>query len=197
MLDKSLAFLKLLRELEKVERTVFRPNDKRENDVEHSYQVAMMSWFLSDKFGLNLSSDKLLKYALAHDLIEAYSGDTCVYVKNPAISTNSIETKEEREAEAFSKVKKEFGDFRELIEIIEAYEAKKDEESIFVYEVDKILPPLNAYLDGGYGWNKLGLTLEEVKKEKRKKVTHTKQVIDLLEEALSRFEKEESKLFVN
>ncbi|MFA5934823.1 MAG: HD domain-containing protein [Candidatus Paceibacterota bacterium] len=193
MLDKSLKFLKLLRNFEKVERAIFRPTDKKENDVEHSYQVAMMAWFLSDQFNISLSKDKLIKYGLVHDLVEVYAGDTPVYGKHE----NTVETKKEREEKALSRIKEEFSIFKELGEVIDCYEQKKDEESIFIYEVDKILPTLNIYLDGGYGWNKLGLTLEEIKKEKRSKITSVKQLVVLLEEILDRFEKEKDVLFNN
>lgn len=192
MLEKSLKFLKLLRGLELVERMVYRPNDTKENDTEHSYQIAMMAWFLSDQFNLKLSTDKLIKYGMVHDLIEVYSGDTPVYSKDPI---NTIETKKEREEKAFITLKEEFGNFKELIKTIENYEKKIDKESIFVYEIDKIVPALNIYLDNGYGWNKLNIKLEEIKQEKRSKIKNTKQLVSLLEETLDLFEKEEKKLF--
>ena len=73
MVEKSLKFLKFLRSFELVERMVYRPNDRKENDAEHSFQVAMMAWFLSDQFNLKLSSEKLIKYGIVHDLIEGHS----------------------------------------------------------------------------------------------------------------------------
>ena len=193
MLDESLKFLKLLREFERVERAIFRTETKQENDVEHSYQLAMMSWFLATKYELPLSMDKMIRYALVHDLVEVYAGDTPSYAKNTSKNTHA--TKKQREEEALVRIKNEFGDFKEMIDAIDAYEAKVDDESVFVYEVDKIIPALNIYIDDGFGWNKLGLTLDEIKLEKRTKVKSTKQLVDLLEEMLSRFEKEKGKLF--
>lgn len=193
MLDKSLEFLRFIRKFEEIQRTIYRPDDRKENDVEHSYQVAMMAWFLSSQFDLKLSVDKLLKYGLAHDLIEVHAGDTPAYSNHPV---NTRESKKEREAKAVITIKNEFGDFKELVQIIEDYEQKLDEESLFIYEIDKIIPALNLYIDGGYGWNKLGLSLDEIKVEKRSKVFRSKQLVDLLEEALERFEKEKPTLFV-
>lgn len=196
MLHKTLSFLKLTRDLEKVNRAVFRKeNDTAENDVEHSYQVAMVAWFLSEQFNLPLSKEKLFKYGLAHDLVEVYAGDTPVYATEASAHTK--ETKKEREAHALEKIKQEFGYFHDLIETIESYEEMKDDESIFIYELDKLLPPLNIYLDDGHGWNKLNLTLEEISAEKRSKVKNVKQLIDLMEEMFDRFEQEKMRLFVN
>jgi putative hydrolase of HD superfamily len=190
--DESMRFLKILRELELVERVVYRPSDKRENDVEHSYQIAMMAWFLNNHFKLNLSVEKLLKYGLVHDLIEVYAGDTPAYAKNQTENTSA--TKKVREEEAFVRLKKEF-DSEEFIQMIEDYEKKADLESRFVYDIDKLVPAMNIFLDKGYGWNKLNLNLSEIKEEKRIKIKSTKQTIDFLEEALSRFEREEDRLF--
>ena len=50
MLDKSLEFLKFLRKFEQIKRKVLRPDSRAENDAEHSYQIAMMAWFLSNEF---------------------------------------------------------------------------------------------------------------------------------------------------
>lgn len=194
MLDKALSFLKLTREFEKVNRMIYRPDDSQENDVMHSYQVAMMAWFLSEQFNLPLSKEKLFKYGLAHDLVEVYAGDTPVYDSEGG--SNTKETKKEREAEALEKIKQEFGHFQDLVEAIESYEEMKDDESVFIYELDKILPPLNIYLDGGHGWNKFSITLDEIGAEKRRKVTNVRALIDLMEEMFARFENEKETLFV-
>ncbi len=191
--DESLEFLRLLRDFENIERTIYRPDDRKENDIEHSYQVAMFAWFLSSRFGLSLSLEKLLAYGLVHDLVEVYAGDTPVY--NREHSPNTVATKKEREEKALLRIKKEFHHFNGLTDAIHAYETKSDDESIFIYEIDKLLPALNIYLDGGYGWRKLDIVLSDVQEEKRTKVKSTKQLVSLLEEALARFEQEEEHLF--
>ncbi|MES2623581.1 MAG: HD domain-containing protein [Patescibacteria group bacterium] len=191
MLEKTLNFLTLLRNLEKVERTVYRPGDTFENDTEHSYQVAMLAWFLADQFKLSLSKEKLFKYALAHDVVEVYAGDTPVYGSEEVKAS-----KQEREEKSLERIKGEFGYFPDLIESIESYEQRNDEESIFIYELDKLLPPLNMYLDGGYGWNKFSITLEQIEVEKRSKVKNAKDMVVLLEEMLKRFQDEKESLFI-
>lgn len=191
MLDKSLEFLRLLRDFEEVKRKIYRPDGRQENDVEHSYQIAMMAWFWADQFNLDLSQEKLLKYALVHDLIEVHAGDTPAYSKDKSVFIE----KEKKEKEALEIIKKDFAYFPDLISMIESYEDKQDEESVFTYEIDKLVPLLNLYMDDGYGWNKLKLTLEQIKKEKRSKVKTVPQLVDLLEEALGRAEKEQDRLF--
>src|SRR3989344_3438809 len=50
-----------------------------ENDTEHSYQVVMVAWFLIEQDKLKLNKELCLMYALAHDLVEIYAGDTYVF----------------------------------------------------------------------------------------------------------------------
>ena len=49
MLKKLLSFAKLLGELQAVERVIrVRGADRWENDVEHSYSLAMLAWYILD-----------------------------------------------------------------------------------------------------------------------------------------------------
>jgi putative hydrolase of HD superfamily len=145
MFDESIKFLRLLRGLEKIERSIYRPDDRRENDVEHSYQVTMLGWFLCNRFRLTLSTEKILKYGLVHDLVEVYAGDTPVY--NTKNSSNTVETKQAREKIAFLRIKEEFHLDDEFVCAIDNYEKRLDEESVFIYEVDKFVPMFNQYID--------------------------------------------------
>ena len=193
MLDKSLHFLQMLRDFEKVERVLYRSETKRENDVEHSYQLAMMAWFFVDHFKLPLSKEKIMMYALTHDLVEVYAGDTPAY--HVPGHPHTLETKKEREEKALVELKQNFSHFKDMVDTVAAYEHKTDDESIFIYELDKLVPALNIYLDNGLSWNKLGITLNDVIREKRKKITSVKELVAVLEELLERLEAEQGRLF--
>ena len=121
---------------------------KIETSNEHSYQVAMVAWFLIEQDKLKLNKELCLMYALAHDLVEIYAEDTFIFDKKKKVS------KHEREKEALVKIKKRFSNFKNLIKIIQNYEKKKDEESKFIYILDKLLPPIQIYLEGGKMWHK-------------------------------------------
>lgn len=76
MLQNTLKALSLLHDFQKVERVVFVPQrDRQENDVEHSYLLAMLAWQLAEILAPQLSKEKVIKYALVHDLVEVYAGD--------------------------------------------------------------------------------------------------------------------------
>jgi putative hydrolase of HD superfamily len=74
-LDPILQFEELLHKFALVERVAhIKGRTTRENDVEHSYIITMLAWFVIDTFKLSLDTNKVLRYALVHDLVEVYAG---------------------------------------------------------------------------------------------------------------------------
>lgn len=59
-----------------VERVIRYRKDHFENDAEHSFQLAMLCWSANHQYALSLLDEKIIKYALIHDLVEVYAGDT-------------------------------------------------------------------------------------------------------------------------
>lgn len=188
---KILEFVDLLHKFRAIERRVLvRDSERSENDVEHSYSLAMLAWFLNDTCKLGLNEEKLFKYALAHDLVEIHAGDTFFYA-----DSDLIQTKQEREEEAAHKLKEEYSEFSDLHKFIEGYEKKEDEESRFIYALDKIEPILNIYLDGGRTWRKDNVTLEMLTSAKASKVALSPKIEEIFNELISMLKEEESRLF--
>lgn len=146
----------LFADFAKVERIPFMGDTGRpENDVEHSYGLAMTCWFLHDKIAPELDLLKIFKYALAHDIVEVHAGDTFVF------DTANVETKDVRERQAVATIQKDWPDFNELGSHAEDYMDKMDDEARFVKAVDKLLPVLMIELDSDPAafWQKLHVTL--------------------------------------
>ena len=73
-LQKLLNFVKITADFRGVERKVaLKKANRRENDAEHSYQLAMVAWYIVNSEKLGLNSDLVVKYALIHDLVEVYA----------------------------------------------------------------------------------------------------------------------------
>lgn len=99
-------------DLSLVDRKHYLPHSKRnENDVEHSFTVALLCWYLHEKVHPELDMALILKYAMAHDFVERYAGDV------PSFASK------------------------------EAREEKSDEESVFVWTVDKMQQLIMGDLD--------------------------------------------------
>ncbi|HJQ08325.1 MAG TPA: HD domain-containing protein [Candidatus Saccharimonadales bacterium] len=155
----TLAFQSIERAVCYVEKNTDRP----ENDAEHSYTLAMTAWFLASSFP-ELDRDKLIRYALAHDLIEVYSGDTSVFA-----DAATLASKDKREEAGLNRLVKEWPDFLELTDAMRAYKQKSDDEAKFVYALDKIMPVILNYIYEGYSWQKHHITFDQLHNTKKDK----------------------------
>jgi putative hydrolase of HD superfamily len=182
-LNRLIDFIKFLHEFREVYRYEGSKLGKKvETGSEHAYQVAMTAWFLIEQKKLKLNIELCFMYALAHDLVEVYAGDTFIFDKKLTAS------QKDRERKALQKITKRFSNFPNLIKIIKNYEAKKDKESKFVYAVDKILPPLQIYLEGGKLWKEKNVALDDLLKNKNDKI--------LLSQDVNKYWLELSKYFI-
>lgn len=83
-----------------------------------------------------LDLGKVSQYALVHDLVEAYAGDTTIWA-----SVEEHASKAEREEEALRLIEERFGRrFPWIDQTIKKYELFDEPESCFVYALDKIIP---------------------------------------------------------
>jgi putative hydrolase of HD superfamily len=161
-------FMQLLHAVERVKRFARRPGETTPNTTaEHTFELALLCWYIAHAEKLPLDHEKILKYALAHDLIEAYAGDT------PAYDTAGQVDKAAREHAALERITAEFPNFPELIATITAYEAKVDEEARFVYATDKLVDPLNTSMEEGLThWKERGVTYQDMRTYKDAKIAH-------------------------
>lgn len=155
-----------------VERVSYLPGhvERRENDVEHSYMLAVAAWYLVQFFP-ELDHNKVIRYALAHDLVEVHAGDTYTFADD-----DSIATKKQREHEALTRIKQDWPDFADLTASIEAYEQRTEPEATFVYALDKIMPIVLNFLSEGHGWRKHHVTIDMLHENKKDKVALSPQI---------------------
>ncbi len=173
-LKELIALWSLLDRFKNTERNVFSVGtERKENDSEHSFELAIICRYLATQYNKewwNIQVEKVIIYALVHDLVEAYAWDTDTY----SCSAEDYSTKHAKEMDALQKIKEETSFFPELAERIEAYEVQQDEESQFVKSIDKSSYPLvqirDQYRSRKYIWKQL--SLETVDVEKQKKLSH-------------------------
>ena len=190
-IEKLLSFTKFTHSFQKIERRIFATGLKRnENDLEHSGQLALVAWYFIDSSKIKLNTGKVIKYALAHDLVETYAGDTYFYSKDKKLQ----ESKKQREKDALERIKKEFPDFKEIEKIITKFEKKSDAEARFVYALDKIIPVLNIYLDEGRSWKRDSVSVEMIR-TKDAIIKLSPELVPAWNEFTKLLEKERSNLF--
>lgn len=178
---RLLELQKLLQAFGSVDRVVERDHGgymRPETDVEHSYNLAMTAWFLAPHFP-QLSSDKVIRYALVHDLVEVHAGDTYIYG-----SAADLASKHNREAAAAKQLAKEWADFPDIHELIGSYEARDTAEGRFVYALDKLMPVFAIYIHEGYTWKKEGITVAMLDAAKRNKVALSPEIQPYFEDLM-------------
>ena len=184
-------FAELLHNFALVERIAHvKGRDVRQNDAEHSYFLPMLAWYLIDALKLPLQLDRVLQYALVHDLVEVYAGDTYIF------DEEARKTKDAREEKSRLRIAEEFPEFGSLHETILAYEKQEDEESRFVKQLDKLEPLIGNYLQEGRTWKEMNVSFFEIAENKRKNIHSAKEIRDLLEKFLSEMEARKSDFFL-
>lgn len=155
--QRLLDLQKLLVAFAGVNRKVYLPPEATipESDVEHSYSLAMLCWFLAPQFP-NLDLSKLLQLCLAHDIVEVYCGDTFSF------DGDAVASQQDQERAAFATLKESWQDFPGLLEAVEEYEGRTTHEAKFVVALDRLHPILMDYLCEGRTWHKLDITFEKL-----------------------------------
>lgn len=188
-LDSFLAFVSFTHQFQQIKRTIYATGeDRNENDAEHSFQLALVGWYLVETEKFSLDINKVIKYALVHDLVEIYAGDTYFYATVEAKSS-----KEQKENDALQKIQKTFPEFPDISRLIAVYQEKSDPEARFIYALDKIMPVINIYLDQGRSWQRDKVSYKMVR-TKDEKIAVSKEgskiwekIVELLEVQLDYF----------
>jgi putative hydrolase of HD superfamily len=190
-LPSLLDFVKFTHAFRSVERILHYPHsDRVENDTEHSFQLALVAWYILDTEKLSLDKNLIIKYALVHDLVEAYAGDVFFYR-----DATQNEAKKAREKVALERIKKEFPTLTDIHKLIVQYEKQQDKESAFVYALDKLLPMINIYLSGGRTWKEKGTILSVALENKIPKIAISEDIQKYMDELIVILKREEHILF--
>lgn len=185
-------FILFLQNFGKVKRVVLIKDEKRwQNDAEHSFELAMLAWYLVESENLKLNKNLAIQYALVHDLVEVYAGDTYIFTKDE----NHKNSKTERERKAALKIRKNFPKFRGIYQLIKNYNALSNKESRFIYALDKVIPMLNIYSDNGRTWRWKGINLKIIIEAKKDKVAVSPIVAKYFDELIKFIKKDQKRLF--
>ena len=153
-LEKQIRFIVEADKVKNIFRqTYLADGERKENDAEHSWHLAMMAVLLQEHMKEKADLAKVMTMVLIHDLVEIDAGDTYAYDEKGA------RTKREREVKAadriFGLLPEDQGTyFRELWEEFEAYETP---EAKFAHLLDNFQPLLLNDASGGKSWKEHGV----------------------------------------
>ena len=134
--------------------------DRREDDAQHSWHIAIMAMVLEEYSNEKVDICKVIKMLLTHDLVEIYAGDTFCYDKK------GNEDKKEREIKAAEKI---FGILeedkgKEFRALWDEFEEGETAEALFAASMDRLQPMLNNYNNDGGTWKKFNVAKEDIYK---------------------------------
>lgn len=127
----------LIDDFSNIERIPRLADSRRENDVEHSFMLAVAAPAIAERYYLDLDIEKVRRFALVHDMLEVEVGDVATF------DLNAVELKEKDRRERVAKrvVSERLSKIsKSVAQDLEDYEQQACSESVFVRMVDKLLP---------------------------------------------------------
>ena len=158
-LQKQVGFIKEIDKIKFIQRKSRLFNsDRRENDAEHSWHLAVMAIVLAEHSDKPIDLLKVLKMVLIHDIVEIDAGDTFFY--------SSTENHDNREEE-FAAAKRIFGilpkdQAEELISIWEEFENAETGGAKFAKSMDRFEPLLQDAVNDGGSWAEFDVPYQKV-----------------------------------
>ncbi len=158
-LVQQIQFIKEIDKLKYILRkTKLINSDRRENDAEHSWHLAMMTIVLAEHSNHPIDVLKVLKMVLIHDIVEIDAGDTFLFDTKKSHENTS----EERLA-----ANRIFGilpddQAQELVAIWEEFEAGETHEAKFARTMDRLEPLLQNASNQGGTWREFDIDYAKV-----------------------------------
>ena len=163
-LGRIAAQLAFLREADKL-KSILRHSrvtfaDRRENDAEHSWHLALTVMVLAEHAEPELDLRRTLEMVLVHDLVEIDAGDTIAYADNAA---KAAQAERERAAATrlFGMLPKDQG--TRLHGLFDEFEARRTREARFARALDRVQPILQNVYSKGAAWRENGITPQMVR----------------------------------
>ena len=160
-LKKQINFMLELDKMKNIYRqTYVLHEDRKENDAEHSWHLAILAFLLAEYASVPIDVTKVMKMVLVHDVVEIDAGDTYCY------DEGVNKTKAEREEKSAQRV---FGllpddQKEEFYSLWREFEDNQTNDSKFAAVLDKMQPVILNYTKNGISWKEHGVYKEQVEK---------------------------------
>ncbi|MFD6529612.1 HD family hydrolase [Streptomyces sp. NPDC060184] len=128
-------------------------DDRRENDAEHSWHMALMVLVLAEYANEPLDVERTLKLALVHDLVEIYAGDTCLFDDVGRMDQAEREEAAARKLFALLPADQE----KAFHALWNEFEERRTPEAKFAKAMDRLQPLLLNAGNGGGTWRAPGV----------------------------------------
>ena len=151
------------------EKNIFRQTHlsnggRREDDAEHAWHLAVMTFLLAEYSNQKIDVAKTMVMTLIHDIVEIDAGDTYAY------DAEAKKTEKAREQAAADRI---FGllpedQNRKLRQLWEEFNAYETAEAKFAHVMDKFQPMLLNNSNSGGDWREHGIRRSQTEKRNEK-----------------------------
>jgi len=129
-----------------------------ESDTDHTVMLGLVACALAQQWFPQLDRGLVAQFALVHDLVEVFAGDTPTITIDAAGAAD----KRRRETQAAQRLREFTGTLPWVPTMITRYEQRGAPEARFVKVVDKLLPKITHLLNGGATLAQQGITVDEL-----------------------------------
>lgn len=158
-LRKQLDFMLELDKMKNLYRqTYVLHEDRKENDAEHSWHLAILAMMLSEYSNEPVDVLHVIKMVLVHDVVEIDAGDTYCY------DSEGYKSKAEREEKAAQRIFGLLPDDQqaEFYSLWREFEDSETADARFAAVLDRLQPLTLNYTKGGISWQEHGIRKEQV-----------------------------------
>jgi putative hydrolase of HD superfamily len=136
--------------------------ERRENDAEHSWHLALMVLVLAEYSDEPLDVGRAAELVLVHDLVEVYAGDTPVY------DAAAVTRQRDRELAAADRLFTLLPADQAVVLRArwDEFEERRSPEARFAKAMDRLQPLLLNWMARGGTWRRPGVTADDVRARK-------------------------------
>ena len=161
--DRLRAQLRFILELDAAKavlrRSYVTDEQRRENDAEHMWHVAVAAMVLAEHGNVELDRIRLVEMLLVHDIVEIDTGDTIVY--DAGARANKVDHERLACQRIFGLLP---GDQAErFCDLWEEFEERSTPEAKMAAAIDRLLPLLCNRVTEGRSWREHGITADRVR----------------------------------
>ncbi len=182
-LKKQLDFVLEIDKVKNIYRqTYLADGNRKENDAEHSWHLALMAVLLSEYSNEPVDLSRVVPMVLAHDLVEIDAGDTYAY------DAAGAATKEGRETKAADRI---YGLLPEdqgkwLRELWDEFEACETPEAKFAHVLDNCQPLFLNDASDGRSWTEHGVKKSQIYKRNRRTGEGSREIWEYMQELIDK-----------
>lgn len=180
-LKKQIDFILELDKMKNLYRQTYVLHENRkENDAEHSWHLAIMAILLAEHSNKAIDTAKVMKMVLIHDIVEIDAGDTYCY------DAEGNSTKQLREMKAAERIFDLLPEDQqsEFYELWREFEDSESDEARFAALIDRLQPLLLNYTKEGISWKEHDIFKEQVLKRNQGYFSESDEIAELISSML-------------